>query len=84
MDDDDGGLFNIEVSSEDEAKKEPEKVPRDFQSEEDFQRQRAEWKPKIEVGEVRMNLISILRRPFSGREMLREATVMEDLEAANR
>jgi hypothetical protein len=53
MDDEDGGLFNIEVSSEDEAENESEKVPRDFQSEEDFQRQRAEWKPKIELGEVR-------------------------------
>jgi hypothetical protein len=56
MEDDDGGLFNIEVSSEDEAGDEIEKVPRDFQSEEDFQRQRAGWKPKIEVGEVRILL----------------------------
>jgi hypothetical protein len=55
MEDDDGGLFNIEVGSENEAENETEKVPRDFQSEEDFQRQRAEWKPKIEVREVRMN-----------------------------
>jgi hypothetical protein len=56
MEDDDGGLFNIEVSSEEESVNENEKVPRDFQSEEDFQRQRAEWKPKIEVGEVRIIL----------------------------
>lgn len=53
MEGDESGLFNIEVSSEDEAKNESEKVSRDFQSVEDFQRQRAEWKPKIEVGEVR-------------------------------
>jgi len=46
MEDEDGGLFNIEVSSENE------KVPRDFQSEEDFQRQRREWKVKVEKGEV--------------------------------
>lgn len=52
MEDENGGLFNIEVSSEVEAETESEKVPRDFQSEEDFQRQRAEWKPKIEAGEV--------------------------------
>jgi len=52
MEDEDGGLFNIEISSEDEAENESEKVPRDFQSEEDFQRQRAQWKPKIEVGEL--------------------------------
>lgn len=51
MDDEDGGLFNIDVSS-DESTKESDKLPRDFQSEEDFQRQRAEWKPRIEVGEV--------------------------------
>ncbi|KAE9377873.1 hypothetical protein N431DRAFT_399025 [Stipitochalara longipes BDJ] len=52
MEDEDGGLFNIEISSEDEAADESEKVPRDFQSEKDFQRQKAEWKPKIEVGEL--------------------------------
>ena len=51
MEDEDGGLFNIEVSS-DESVNEVEKVPRDFQSEEDFQRQRREWKPKVERGEV--------------------------------
>jgi predicted DNA binding CopG/RHH family protein len=54
MEDNDGGLFNIEISSDDEAENESEKVPRDFQSEEDFQQQRAEWKPKIEVGEVKI------------------------------
>jgi hypothetical protein len=57
MEDEYGGLFNIEVSSEDEVETESEKVPRDFQSEEDFQRQRVEWKPKIEVGEVRICLL---------------------------
>jgi hypothetical protein len=51
MEDENGGLFNIEVSSEDEVD-ESGKVPRDFQSEEDFQRQRAQYKPKVEVGEV--------------------------------
>ncbi|TVY88363.1 hypothetical protein LAWI1_G006265, partial [Lachnellula willkommii] len=54
MEDDgqDGGLFNIEVSSADESANESVKVPRDFQSEEDFQRQRAAWRPKIESGEL--------------------------------
>lgn len=52
MEDEDSGLFNIEVSSSNESVNESEKVPRDFQSEQDFQRQRAEWKPKNEVGEV--------------------------------
>jgi hypothetical protein len=51
MEDENGGLFNIEVSSEEEVD-ESGKVPRDFQSEEDFQRQRAQYKPKVEVGEV--------------------------------
>lgn len=50
--DDDGGLFNIEVGSADESANEKEKVPRDFQSEEDFQRQKAAWRPKVETGEV--------------------------------
>lgn len=51
--DENGGLFNIDVSSDEEARKEKErKVPRDFQSEEDFQRQLKEWKPKVERGEV--------------------------------
>jgi hypothetical protein len=52
MEDEDGGLFNIEVSS-DESVNGSEKVPRDFQSEEDFQKQR-EWKPKNEAGEVHL------------------------------
>jgi hypothetical protein len=52
MEDDDGGLFNIELSSSDESVDVKEKVPRDFQSEDDFERQRKEWKPKIEAGEV--------------------------------
>ncbi|TVY16257.1 hypothetical protein LARI1_G006372 [Lachnellula arida] len=51
-DEEDGGLFNIEVSSADESANESVKVPRDFQSEEDFQRQRAAWRPKIESGEL--------------------------------
>ena len=54
-DDENGGLFNIEVSSEEEDLE--EKVPRDFQSEEDFQRVRAEYKPKIEVGEVSFSFV---------------------------
>jgi hypothetical protein len=52
MEDDSGGLFNIEVDSPEESVNEPVKVPRDFQSEEDFQRQRKDWKPKTEGGEV--------------------------------
>jgi len=51
MEDENGGLFNIEVSSADESANE-EKVPRDFQSEEDYQRQRTTWRPKVETGEV--------------------------------
>jgi len=50
--DDSGGLFAIEVSSEDEATKSAPKIPRDFQSEEDFQRIKDTYKPKIETGEV--------------------------------
>jgi hypothetical protein len=49
--DDEAGFLNIEISS-DESVDETAKVPRDFQSEEDFQKQRREWKPKNEAGEV--------------------------------
>ncbi|KAH8685630.1 hypothetical protein BGZ60DRAFT_365504 [Tricladium varicosporioides] len=55
-DEENGGLFNIEVSSSDESVDESEKVPRDFQSEVDFQRVKETWRPKIEVGELRRAL----------------------------
>jgi hypothetical protein len=48
---DEAGFLNIEISS-DESVDETTKVPRDFQSEENFQKHRREWKPKNEVGEV--------------------------------
>jgi hypothetical protein len=48
---DDGGLFNIEISFSDEAVA-PQKPSRDHQSEENFRQQRASWKPKIENGKV--------------------------------
>ncbi|KAH7356634.1 hypothetical protein BKA65DRAFT_495105 [Rhexocercosporidium sp. MPI-PUGE-AT-0058] len=53
-DDENGGLFNIEFDSEDEkaAAEQEKKVPRDYQSEEDFQRQAREWRPKVERGEI--------------------------------
>lgn len=51
MEDESGGLFNIEAGSG-ESVDESEKVSRGFQSEEDFQKQRREWKAKNEVGEV--------------------------------
>lgn len=52
--DESGGLLNIEFDSEDEkaAAEQENKVPRDFQSEEDFQKQAREWTPKVETGEV--------------------------------
>lgn len=57
MEDDSGGLFNIDIDLDDSEVpvKEEAKLPRDFQSEEDFQKQREEWNPKIEVGEVCFN-----------------------------
>jgi hypothetical protein len=48
---DDGGLFSIDPSSSDESTK-AEKLPRDFQSEENFNTVKREWKPKAEGGEV--------------------------------
>lgn len=52
MEDESGGLFNIELDDSEESIDESEKLPRDFQTEEAFQQQRQEWKPKIEVGNV--------------------------------
>ena len=51
MEDQFGGLFSIDIDS-DACVQEYEKVPRDFQSEEDFLQQRKAWTPKNEVGEV--------------------------------
>ncbi|KAH6674489.1 hypothetical protein B0J14DRAFT_42375 [Halenospora varia] len=51
-DDENGGLFNIEVSSSDESVEGTQKLPRDFQSEEDFRKVKETWKPKIEVEEL--------------------------------
>jgi hypothetical protein len=48
---DDDGLFNIEVSSLDESTATP-KAARGHQSEVEFQKQKREWRPKIEDGEV--------------------------------
>lgn len=44
------------ASDEEEATAEVEKkVPRDFQSQDDYEKQKAEWKPKVEKGEVSLN-----------------------------
>lgn len=49
--DDTGGLFDIDVDIS-SATAEPDKPPRDFQSEESFQAVRKTWEPKLETGEV--------------------------------
>lgn len=46
------GLSSDEDGATAEAEK---KVPRDFQSQEDYEKQKAEWKPKVEKGEVSLN-----------------------------
>ncbi|KAG4438416.1 hypothetical protein IFR05_006122 [Cadophora sp. M221] len=63
--DENGGLFNIEFDSEDEkaAAEQEKKVPRDFQSEEDFQRQASEWRPKVERGEIYKTLTLPISNP---------------------
>ncbi|KAH6722394.1 hypothetical protein BKA61DRAFT_729751 [Leptodontidium sp. MPI-SDFR-AT-0119] len=63
--DDNGGLFNIEFDSEDEkaAAEQEKKVPRDFQSEEDFQKQASEWRPKVERGEIYKTLTLPISNP---------------------
>ena len=48
---DDSGLLNIALSSS-EDEEAVDTQARDYQSEADFQRVKAQWKPKIESGEV--------------------------------
>ncbi|KAK0107082.1 hypothetical protein ONS95_003791 [Cadophora gregata] len=63
--DESGGLFNIEFDSEDEkaAAEQEKKVPRDFQSEEDFQKQAKEWRPKLETGKIHKALSLPISNP---------------------
>jgi len=48
---DDSGLLNIALSSS-EDEEAVDTQARDYQSEADFQRVKAQWKPKIESGEI--------------------------------
>ncbi|OWP05980.1 hypothetical protein B2J93_6304 [Marssonina coronariae] len=58
--DENGGLFNMDLAlSNPEADNEngqgreaEKKVPRDFQSEEDFQSQLRDWRPRVERGDL--------------------------------
>lgn len=51
--DDENDFLCMGLDSEGESGAEAEvKVPRDYQSQEDYEKQKAEWKPKIERGEV--------------------------------
>jgi hypothetical protein len=52
MEGESGGIFNIELDDAAESVDESERIPRNFQSENDFKKQRDGWKPKSEVGEV--------------------------------
>lgn len=58
MEDETGGLLNIDIASDDEATTDYKKVPRDFQSEGNFQSVKAGYIAKIENGEVSMTLCS--------------------------
>lgn len=44
--------MGLASDEEDAAAEEEKKVPRDFQSQEDYEKQKAGWKPKVEKGEV--------------------------------
>lgn len=59
--DDDSGLFDIEISDDESVTN--EKVSRDFQSEEDFDRVRRGWTPKVEGGEI----VQTLRLPLTSK-----------------
>lgn len=49
---DDGGIFNIDISSSEDGATNT-KTSREFQSEADFQAVKTAWRPKIESGEVK-------------------------------
>ena len=51
-------------SDDDEPSAEAEKkVPRDYQSQEDYEKQKAEWNPKVERGEAWIPANIILNYP---------------------
>ncbi|KAI6714334.1 hypothetical protein JHW43_003148 [Diplocarpon mali] len=58
--DENGGLFNMDLALSDpeadnengQGREAEKKVPRDFQSEEDFQSQLRDWRPRVERGDV--------------------------------
>ena len=78
-DDENGGLFNIEVSSSDESVEGTQKLPRDFQSEEDFRKVKETWKPKIEVEEVGLRRVTFHPRNLTNWK----AKALEDVEFTN-
>jgi rRNA maturation protein Nop10 len=61
MADDPFGAFDFSDSEPASGSEAEVKVPRDFQSEEDYLRQQTEWKPTVHKGEV-----SPLSSHFSG------------------
>lgn len=63
--DDDGGLFGIDLDSsgEESESKAQDKVPRDFQSEDDFLLIKDTYMAKIELGEVQSFFLHLLFAP---------------------
>ncbi|KFY87592.1 hypothetical protein V500_06884 [Pseudogymnoascus sp. VKM F-4518 (FW-2643)] len=64
-DGDDGGFLAMDLGSSDsESGAAPEvKVPRDFQSQEDYEAQKASWKPTVDDGELYKTLDLPLNNP---------------------
>ncbi|KUJ11999.1 uncharacterized protein LY89DRAFT_738625 [Mollisia scopiformis] len=59
-----GGLFSITLSSSDsDTSPTSPKLPRDFQSEADFQAILKTWKPKVETGDLYKTLKLPINRP---------------------
>ncbi len=56
-DNDEGGFLCMDLGSDVESGAEAEvKVPRDYQSKIDYEKQKAEWKPIVEKGEVSLTV----------------------------
>ncbi|KAH8821129.1 hypothetical protein F5884DRAFT_850372 [Xylogone sp. PMI_703] len=65
-----GDFLQIDIDSSDESNNTAEKVPRDFQSEADFQQVKAGYKAKEEAGELWKDLCFPINNPSKAESQL--------------
>ncbi|ESZ91412.1 hypothetical protein SBOR_8207 [Sclerotinia borealis F-4128] len=77
---DENPFFAISVDSSDESTPDiSEKVPRDFQSEESFQKVKREWRARIECGEIHTTLPPLPLNPRSKPQTQQMLHAIEEL-----